>query len=184
MTSWRSLGHRGDNTENIINATNDYYRDQGVAIITKMPVPIKVLEIKDSIITKAFFEERSTVDYHGACQGIPICFDAKETNKKSLPLQNIHEHQIEYMLEMRKHKSLAFILVNFKIYDKFVLIPIEVVNYYHQKSLKGGRKSIPFNKLDKEFIVEYKSGVIHYLDKLNTYLEYINMGKLDKYSVE
>ena len=28
-------------------------------------------------ITLAYFEQRSTVDYIGAVQGIPVCFDAK-----------------------------------------------------------------------------------------------------------
>ena len=29
-------------------------------------------------ITLAYFEQRSTVDYIGVVQGIPVCFDAKE----------------------------------------------------------------------------------------------------------
>ncbi len=38
-------------------------------------------------ISKGFFEERSTVDYIGLVQGYPICFDAKETKLKTLPVK-------------------------------------------------------------------------------------------------
>lgn len=183
MAYWKSRGHRGDGTEDIINFTNKFYENHRVGIITKMPVPIKVLDIKDSIITKAFFEERSTVDYFGAVQGIPIAFDAKETSKKYLPLQNIHHHQIEYMLKMKEQKGLAFIIVNFKILNKFVLIPIEVINYYYKKSLKGGRKSIPYDDLDKSFLIEFKNGILHYLDALNTYIKYQKEDSFKKYEV-
>jgi recombination protein U len=183
MTSWRSLGHRGDNTEDIINITNRYYESHGVAVITKMPVPIKVIEIEKSIIKKAFFEEKSTVDYYGVVQGLSIVFDAKETEKKSFPLQNIHEHQIEYMQKIKNQGGLAFIIVNFKYYNEFILIPIEVIHYYYQKSLNGGRKSIPYSVLDKRFTIEFKNGILHYLDTLNVYIRYIEKDKFNKYKI-
>ncbi len=183
MAYWKSRGHRGDGTEDIINFTNKYYEGHRVGVITKMPVPVKVLDIKDSIITKAFFEERSTVDYYGAVQGIPIAFDAKETSRGYLPLQNIHPHQIEYMLKMQEQKGISFIIVNFKIFNEFMLIPIEVINYYYQKSLKGGRKSIPYEELDKSFTVKFKNGILNYLDTLNIYIKYQQEGKLDKFKI-
>lgn len=183
MTSWRSLGHRGDATEDIINATNKYYDLHGVAVINKMPVPIKVIEIEDSLIKKAFFEEKSTVDYYGVVQGIPIVFDAKETEKKSLPLQNIHAHQIEYMKKIRRQNGLAFIIVYFKYYNEFILIPLEIIDFYYQNSLNGGRKSIPYSELDKNFTIEFKNGVLHYLDTLNVYLKYIENNKFIDYGL-
>jgi len=183
MGYWKSRGHRGDATEEIINFTNKYYESHRVGVINKMPVPIKVLEIKDSIITKAFFEEKSTVDYFGAVQGIPVAFDAKETTKKYLPMQNIHSHQIEYMVKIKEQKGLAFIIVNFKLYGKFVLIPVEIINYYYQKGLLGGRKSIPYDEIDECFIIEFKNGVLHYLDVLNTYMDFQKKGKLNKYQL-
>lgn len=184
MTSWRSLGHRGDNTEEIINAANKYYAIHNVAVITKMPVPVKVLKIENSIITKAFFEEKSTVDYHGFAQGISFVFDAKETNEKSrLPLQNIHPHQIKYMNEVRKHKVLSFIIAHFKAYREFFLIPGEIINYYYQKSLKGGRKSIPYKELDRNFLINFRNGICDYLSTVNVYLDYIDDNKLKEYLI-
>ena len=40
---------------------------------------------------------KSTVDYIGAVQGIPVCFDAKECGGADVPLRNIHPHQIAFM---------------------------------------------------------------------------------------
>ena len=47
-------------------------------------------------ITLAYFDQRSTVDYIGAVQGIPVCFDAKECSMDTFPLHNIHEHQMTF----------------------------------------------------------------------------------------
>jgi recombination protein U len=61
----------------------------------------------------------------GNVQGIPICFDAKETRKASLPIANIHEHQIRFMEQFAKQGGLAFILVNFTELDRFFLLGFE-----------------------------------------------------------
>ena len=66
--------------EELINYTNEYYREKKLAVVQKIPTPIKPIRMdKDSSqITLAYFEKDSTVDYIGVVQGIPICFDAKE----------------------------------------------------------------------------------------------------------
>ena len=44
--------------------------------------------------TLAYFDKKSTVDYIGVIQGIPVCFDAKETAVDNYPLQNINADEI------------------------------------------------------------------------------------------
>ena len=51
------------------------------------------IEQQSRHITLAYFDKKSTVDYIGVVQGIPVCFDAKECRTDSFPLQNIHGHQ-------------------------------------------------------------------------------------------
>ena len=82
MPSWNSRGLRGQTLEELINLTNQKYIDNKLALIQKIPTPIKPMRIDPQTrqITLAFFEQRSTVDYIGAVQGIPVCFDAKECN--------------------------------------------------------------------------------------------------------
>ena len=80
MATWNSRGLRGQALEEMINRTNEKYADAGLALIQKVPTPITPIKIdKESRqITLAYFEQKSTVDYIGAVQGLPVCFDAKE----------------------------------------------------------------------------------------------------------
>ena len=80
-----------------------------------MPTPITPINIDKQTrhITLAYFDQRSTVDYIGAVQGIPVCFDAKECNTDTFPLQNIHEHQVKFMEDFEKQGGIAFFLVSF-----------------------------------------------------------------------
>lgn len=171
ITRWNSLGHRGDSTENLINSINELYDRQNLALITKVPTPIKVIKIHLGKIVEAFFEEKATVDYNGIVQGYGICFDSKETKKDSLPLSNIHQHQIDYMNKFNYQKGYSFIICNFKKASQFYLIPIEVINSYWDKSKKGGRKSIPISDLNDRYIIKIKNGLPNYLDALNKYID-------------
>ena len=119
MGAWNTRGLRGSALEDCINFTNDYYRQHRLAVIQKIPTPITPVEMnkENSTITLAYFDKQSTVDYIGAVQGIPICFDAKEAAQKRLPLQNIHEHQIRFMEDFSRQGGIAFLLVNFTSED-------------------------------------------------------------------
>ena len=99
MSYWATRGLRGSTFEEMLNMTNEQYRKEGLALIQKIPTPIKPIEIDQEkrTIILAYFEQKSTVDYIGVMGGIPICFDAKECGKKSLPFSNIHPHQVEFM---------------------------------------------------------------------------------------
>lgn len=80
MATWNSRGLRGSLLEELINRTNEKYREQHLALIQKIPTPITPVRMDQETrrITLAYFEHRSTVDYIGAVQGIPVCFDAKD----------------------------------------------------------------------------------------------------------
>ena len=96
---WNVKGLRGSVLEELINYTNEKYRQQKLALVQKIPTSIKPVRFDKTKrhITLAYFDQKSTVDYIGVVQGIPICFDAKECAKDIFPLQNIHEHQVEFM---------------------------------------------------------------------------------------
>ena len=113
MATWNSRGLRGSTLEDLINRTNEKYLENGLALIQKVPTPITPINIdKDSRhITLAYFDQKSTVDYIGAVQGIPVCFDAKECAADTFALQNIHEHQVEFMGQFEKQKGIAFFLI-------------------------------------------------------------------------
>ena len=91
MATWNSRGLRGSTLEDLINYTIEIYRERKLAVIQKVPTPITPIEIDKSSrhITLAYFDQKSTVDYLGAVQGIPVCFDAKECAVFTFPLANI-----------------------------------------------------------------------------------------------
>ena len=92
---------------------------------------------ENSTITLAYFDKQSTVDYIGAAQGVPICFDAKEAAQKRLPLQNIHEHQIKFMEDFSRQGGVSFLLVNFTGEGEFFLLPLEVLKFYWDKAAEN-----------------------------------------------
>ena len=86
MATWNSRGLRGSTLEEFINRTNEKYQENGLALIQKIPTPITPIHIDKETrhITLAYFDQKSTVDYIGAVQGIPVCFDAKECDDRYL----------------------------------------------------------------------------------------------------
>ena len=73
MATWNSRGLRGSTLEDLINRTNDQYREKKLALIQKIPTPITPINIdKESRhITLAFFDQKSTVDYIGSITVTP-----------------------------------------------------------------------------------------------------------------
>ena len=74
MGSWNSRGLRGSMLEEAVNFTNEKYSQENLALVQKIPTPITPIEIdkQSRHITLAYFEQKSTVDYIGAVQGIPV----------------------------------------------------------------------------------------------------------------
>jgi recombination protein U len=173
MSTWAKRGLRGSTLESYINITNEKYREQGLALVEKIPTPIKAVKLnaEKGNISEAYFEKRSSVDYIGVVQGIPICFDAKETNKNLLPLQNIHEHQITFMENFTKQQGIAFLIVHFTKVNEMYLLPQELISRYFEDAKKGGRKSIPYSIVKEQIPIIMKPPyMVHYLEALNQYL--------------
>lgn len=174
MPSWNSRGLRGSTLEELINLTNEKYRASHLALIQKVPTPIKPIRIDSETrhITLAYFDQKSTVDYIGAVQGIPVCFDAKECASNTFPLQNIHEHQVEFMKEFELQKGISFLILYFKKQDVFYYLTFEKMMEYWNRSLNGGRKSFHYEELDPHYQISTHNGVfVHYLELLNQDLE-------------
>lgn len=169
MPSWNSRGLRGSELEELINLTNDKYRMNGLALIQKIPTPIKPINIDQTTrhITLAYFEQKSTVDYIGVVQGIPVCFDAKESATDTFPLANIHEHQLQFMREFEQQGGIAFLVIFFKKQDVFFYLSLRALNEFVERARNGGRKSFRFEELDMGYQISTHNGVmVHYLEIL------------------
>ena len=161
MATWNSRGLRGSTLEEMINLTNEKYRDEGLALVQKIPTPITPIEIdqKSRHITLAYFDQKSTVDYIGAVQGIPVCFDAKECHVDTFPLQNVHEHQVQFMQDFEKQGGIAFFIIYFTHLDQYYYLPFRVLFSFWKRMEAGGRKSFRREELDESFYFE-RSGML------------------------
>lgn len=170
MSTWSSRGLRGSQFEEMINITNDEYRKLGLALVQKIPTPITPVEIDDDRhITLAYFESRSTVDYIGAVQSYPVCFDAKECAKESFALSNVHEHQFNFMRDFEKQGGISFLLIHFTGVNKFYYMRFsELEKFYNRANSEEGPKSLKISELDERYFIGPKFSVqVHYLEGLN-----------------
>ncbi|MDO5382866.1 MAG: Holliday junction resolvase RecU [Eubacteriales bacterium] len=170
MGTWNSRGLRGSTLEDFINMTNEKYLANHLALVQKIPTPIKPINIEQETrrITLAYFDQKSTVDYIGVVQGIPICFDAKECATDTFPLQNIHPHQINFMKEFEKQDGISFIIIYFTERDEFYYLPFSDIIKFWERAENGGRKSFTYDEIDKSFQIHSAKGVlVHYLETIN-----------------
>lgn len=174
MASWSSRGLRGSMLEESLNMTNEKYRREKLALVQKIPTPITPMEFdkEHHHITLAYFEQKSTVDYLGNVQGIPICFDAKECATESFPLQNIHPHQVEFMTEFELQQGIAFLIIYFSNQDMYYYVPYQDMMQFWKRAENGGRKSFRREELDPEYQIAVHGQVfVHYLEMLQKDLE-------------
>ncbi len=170
MPTWSSRGLRGSTLEDLINHSNEKYREKKLALIQKIPTPITPINMdKDhKHITLAYFEKKSTVDYIGAVQGIPICFDAKECTTDTFPLHNIHEHQLQFMEEFESQGGVAFIIIFFSKRDEKFYLPYRDIKVFFNRAVNGGRKSFRYEELNQSYKIRSYAGVmVHYLEMIN-----------------
>lgn len=169
MGTWNSRGLRGSTLEDMINHSNDIYREKKLALIQKIPTPITPINIEKESrhITLAYFDQKSTVDYIGTVQGIPVCFDAKECGVNTFPLQNIHAHQILFMKEFEEQGGIAFIILQYTAKDEIYYLPFVDLQRFWARMEDGGRKSFTYDEVDKTWkIGRQRDILVHYLEML------------------
>lgn len=166
MATWNSRGLRGSVLEELINYANQKYNDKGLALIQKIPTPITPVRFdKESRhITLAYFEKKSTVDYIGAVQGIPVCFDAKECAVDTFSLQNLHPHQVEFMKNFERQNGISFLLIYYTHRQKCYYLRFSEMMKYWKRMEQGGPKNFKYEELSPVFFVPAAGGIaLHYL---------------------
>ena len=118
-------------------------------------------------ITLAYFEQKSTVDYIGVVQGIPVCFDAKECAADTIPLHNIHEHQMRFMEDFEQQGGVSFIILYLTHRDECFYLPMTDLRRFWKRMQDGGRKSFLYKEIDKSMEISGTRGLaLHFLDQL------------------
>ena len=160
----------GMQLETMINESNEYYRNNDIAVIHKKPTPVQIVKVdyperNKAKIVEAYYKIPSTTDYNGIYKGKYIDFDVKENhNKTAFPLRNIHPHQIEHLNHIIKHGGIGFLIIAWNVYNEYYIVTMDLINEYWNKAFKDDeRKSIPYN------IIKEKGYPINegYLPRLN-----------------
>lgn len=174
MGTWKSRGLRGSQLEDLINRTNDAYQAKHLAVVQKIPTPITPINMNadHTQITLAYFEQKSTVDYIGVVQGIPVCFDAKECAKDFWPLANLHPHQVRFMREFEEQGGISFIILSFTARNEIYYIPFRDICFFWERMEDGGKKSFNYDELDHNYLIRsHKDMFVHYLEPLQRDLD-------------
>ena len=174
MGTWNSRGLRGSTLEDMLNRTNERYLELGLALIQKIPTPITPVQIdkEHRHITLAYFDKISTVDYIGAVQGIPVCFDAKECSTDTFPLQNIHEHQVTFMENFEKQNGISFLIIYYSTRNLLYYMRFHEIQKFWERAKNGGRKSFRFEELNPDYFMHWKNSCyVPYLDYIQKDLD-------------
>ncbi len=173
MGTWNSRGLRGSVLEDMVNYTIERLMSSNLAVLQKIPTPITPIEIDKATrhITLAYFDQKSTVDYIGAVQGYPVCFDAKECAADTFPLHNVHPHQVDFMERFEAQGGIAFLLIYYSSRQVFYYMPCREMRYFWDRMQSGGRKSIRMDELREERFFREKHNMLPILESINQDLE-------------
>jgi recombination protein U len=148
-----SYSNRGMTLEEDLNLTNEYYRENNIAIIHKKPTPVQIVHVEypkrsAAVIKEAYFKQASTTDYNGVYKGKYIDFEAKETKlSHSFPLKNFHEHQIMHISSVLKQNGISFVILRFALTEDIYLLEGDKLLTFWNRMLTGGRKSITIEEI-------------------------------------
>jgi len=164
----RSHANRGKIFENLIDGTNNQYRNNGFADVRKVHPPVKVLEVTGNEV-KGVLESSTWVDYSGVYKGRSIVFDAKEIHDIRFPLKNLTKKQYELLRSWHLNGAKAFLLICFWIKGKnepeIYLLKFEQLEIAWVSAQQGDSKSIPL-QFFRDHCARIRSGIytVHYLE--------------------
>jgi recombination protein U len=150
----------GNDFENEINESNEYYLSKQKAIIYKKPTPVQIVKVdypsrNKAKIVEAYYKTPSTTDYNGIYKEKYIDFEAKSCKELNFSFERIYEHQIKHLESIDKLGGIAFLIIEFSAKDEVYILPSNFLVEKYAESLNGGRKSIPYEYIkDNGILVE------------------------------
>jgi len=120
----RSYANRGMPLEDCIQYSINHYQYSHEAVICK--IPTKFIPIRNAYgkIVNVKVEEKSTVDFIGRYKGIPVAFEAKNTNTNRISLSAVQPHQERFLDSWDLQPgAAAFVIVAFNNLQDFYRIP-------------------------------------------------------------
>jgi len=154
--------NRGMTLEAMIDQTNEVYLRRGMAVVHKLPTPVKIERVLKGGKVQGFLEKPSTVDYYGVYRGRALVFEAKSTRERNrFPLANIHEHQMVHMRQCLDQGAIVFAVVEFSKHDVRFYVPAKMLLEAWDRAVSGGPKSVPLELMyERCFVIPSGRGVM------------------------
>lgn len=155
----------GENFENLIESSLQWYELRGVACVEKTPEPMKPLgkpNKKGQFL--ACYEKRAQPDYKGTMQnGRAVVFEAKHTSGGKIEAGRVTDEQRERLLLHHRLGAAVFVLVSFDLTD-FYRVPFET---WHHMAEIYGHKHMKKHECEP-FRVPYIAGVLKVLEGIES----------------
>lgn len=166
MKSKKNFANRGLKFEALIQAKCDELKEQGIALISKVPTEWKVIRNGFKIISAFPVSESKFVDFVGVHNGIAVAIEAKETKEeKRFPFSNIKSSQIEFLKRWEQLGGKGYYLIRFLSYDEVFLVDSKVM---HDCIENIGRKSAPYQWFkETDSVIRIDSKDLNFIDFIN-----------------
>jgi recombination protein U len=159
--------NRGKSLEYLTEWACSYYKKRDIAVINKIPTPFKIIgRFKNFYF--GHYDKKSTVDFEGILKtGQHIAFDCKQTKGNRFSLDNVKQHQFDYLKSIQKLNGLSFLLIEFTDINKYIRLHYTDLDcFWGMQSNKRGTKSITFEALSKFQLTQNTKVTIDFLQGL------------------
>ena len=174
MGTWNTRGLRGSTLEDLINRTNDSYREKKLALIQKIPTPITPIQIDKSSrhITLAYFDQKSTVDYIGAVQGFPYALMPRNAVHLLFLCRTSMLTRSVLWRSLRLRVGLPLLFLYYTGMDEIYYVPFRTIKHFWDRMEAGGRKSFTYDEIDHSWRIRaHRDMLVHYLEMIARDLE-------------
>lgn len=149
----------GEYWEKMIEATCEYYSQQGIAEIAKTPEPMKPIQSLGRGKFIAIFEKMAQPDYKGTLKGgSAIVFEAKHTDADRLKQNAVTEEQAKRLDRHSELGAECFVIISFG-FERYFKVPWEA---FRNMKTRYGRKYITPDDV-KEYEFKYIGGVLRFI---------------------
>lgn len=157
---------RGKFFEKAIEMACDYYREQEIANIHKVPEPYRVIKKFENGEFKGQFLKKAEPDFKGCLRnGQQIVFECKSTTKERIIKSILSENQKKELYINHKLKCITSVCICFEdeLIERYFFVPFfiweDMEKYYKKKSLTKDDLHM--------FEVYYKPNIgIHFLENI------------------
>lgn len=148
---------KGQFFEQRIDATFDYYRERGYALIEKTPEPMKPIRSIGQGRFVACYVKKAQADYKGTMKGgRTLIFEAKYTDSDRMTQDRVSAEQHEYMEKHAAIGARCYVVVGFRSGNVY-RIPF---NVWKNMKNRFGRKYVTESDLDEYRVEQSWNGTL------------------------